>query len=676
MKAYTAIVMLIATVCAAGVAADTPANCSYSDFLGHWEVMVSTPGDKTINCLTTPITTVAGGITLKYPNIAIGDGGEPGNWTLIYNQGIEVWMGGDYGQIWFTFAAYNQTTSFCDRTQEGWVHWQDPNKFGWMCFSAKKSGSEPKPLERLILQDDAAPIVQHVSPAVKDSGYSFVSFGNNDETCTGPSAGTQFQPGQCFQIGTRSAIITFDKQQTNQYALSLWQSNVNCQGEAVSALYGQGDQCNPTNPSGLNNFRIVSPINTQCTVAEFYDVECSASHRNTFGFTPDQCVTPLDPNLSPYMWSLDQTGTQWTLTHYADSYCWSERESTNGSVGACGNGVYVQCQKETLVLPAEAAELEFDAERTYKHNPQFIEAINAAQSMWTAKHYEEHENYTLRDMQRRRGGKVSLRDALPPNAREKPQKSQSAPRNDIPTSFDWRNVSGVNYVSPIRDQGGCGSCYAFGSGAMMEARIRIASNMQKQPVISTQDVVSCSQYSQGCEGGFPYLVAGKYGRDYGLLEEACYPYVGSDSACTPDPQPGCNPQRWMTKEYYYIGGYYGMSTVELMQEEIMANGPIAVSFEVYDDFQAYSGGVYTHKFTKHLRDGLNFDPFELTNHVVSIVGWGQTTDSPPTPYWIVKNSWGASWGENGFFRILRGSSEPGGECAIESITVSAIPILH
>jgi hypothetical protein len=89
-------------------------------------------------------------------------------------------------------------------------------------------------------------------------------------------------------------------------------------------------------------------------------------------------------------------------------------------------------------------------------------------------------------------------------------------------------------------------------------------------------------------------------------------------------------------EYYYIGGYYGESTPELMQEEIMANGPIAVSFEVYDDFMNYAGGVYTHQFTQHLSS--SFNPFELTNHVVVIIGWGVTDDANQTPYWIVKVS--------------------------------------
>lgn len=79
----------------------------------------------------------------------------------------------------------------------------------------------------------------------------------------------------------------------------------------------------------------------------------------------------------------------------------------------------------------------------------------------------------------------------------------------LPDEFDWRDVNGVNYVSPVRNQQSCGSCYAFGSMAMLEARTRILTNNSRQPVFSTQDVVSCSEYAQGCEGGFPYLIAGE-----------------------------------------------------------------------------------------------------------------------------------------------------------------------
>ena len=67
--------------------------------------------------------------------------------------------------------------------------------------------------------------------------------------------------------------------------------------------------------------------------------------------------------------------------------------------------------------------------------------------------------------------------------------------------------------------------------ATLEARVRIATNNTLKPVFSTQEIVDCSQYSQGCEGGFPYLVAGKYGQDFGVIADACYPYEGSDQVC-------------------------------------------------------------------------------------------------------------------------------------------------
>ena len=71
----------------------------------------------------------------------------------------------------------------------------------------------------------------------------------------------------------------------------------------------------------------------------------------------------------------------------------------------------------------------------------------------------------------------------------------------FPEEFDWRNVGGKNYLSPVRDQGNCGSCYAFATMAMFESRIRILTNNTQTPVLSTQDIISCSEYSQGCGGG-------------------------------------------------------------------------------------------------------------------------------------------------------------------------------
>lgn len=145
-----------------------------------------------------------------------------------------------------------------------------------------------------------------------------------------------------------------------------------------------------------------------------------------------------------------------------------------------------------------------------------------------------------------------------------------------------------------------------------------------------------------------------------MVEEDCFPYVGTDSPCTLKP----NCYRYYTSDYHYVGGFYGGCNEALMKHELVHHGPMAVAFEVYHDFIHYGGGIYHHT---GLMDP--FNPFELTNHAVLLVGYGRDPSSGEK-FWIVKNSWGTAWGEDGFFRIRRGSDE----CAIESIAVAATPI--
>ena len=171
--------------------------------------------------------------------------------------------------------------------------------------------------------------------------------------------------------------------------------------------------------------------------------------------------------------------------------------------------------------------------------------------------------------------------------------------------------------------------------------------------------MGCSQYSQGCEGGFPYLIAGKYAQDFGAVEESCFPYTGKDSDCISE----ANCTRYYGTDYYYIGGYYGACNEPQMRLELVNNRPIAVSFEVLNDFMNYKGGIYQHT---GLTD--RFNPWEITNHVVLVVGYGSEGG---VPYWSVQNSWGEDWGEQGYFRILRGVDE----VSIEGMAVAATPLV-
>lgn len=294
----------------------------------------------------------------------------------------------------------------------------------------------------------------------------------------------------------------------------------------------------------------------------------------------------------------------------------------------------------------------------YLPNHDFINKINAVQNNWIATHYPEYEAMTLMEMQRREGGRASKHS----RPRSAPVSSQLRKLvSGLPESFDWRNVRGQNFVAPVRNQASCGSCYSFASAAMLESRIRIASNNTLQPILSPQDVVECSPYSQGCDGGFPYLIGGKYAEDFGFPEESCNPYKGRDGACSTR----TNCTRYYGTGYHYVGGYYGACNEEVMKLTLIHQGPLAVGFEVYPDFRNYRGGVYTHT-------GLvdRFNPFELTNHAVLLVGYG-VDSATGMKYWTIKNSWGESWGEQGYFRIRRGTDE----CGIESLAVSVQAVL-
>jgi len=327
--------------------------------------------------------------------------------------------------------------------------------------------------------------------------------------------------------------------------------------------------------------------------------------------------------------------------------------------------------------------------RLFQENPSFTKKVNEnAQGFWTAKHDKNNEKYTVHEMNLRFGHSLSSEDTqskIPEsnrNFQDLAEKAAAKHRQIIkatgmPENLDWRNKDGENYVSPVDDQGGCGSCYSFASNGLLESRIRIQTNNQQQPIFSEQEVITCGKdktYNQGCIGGFAYETAGKYAYDFGVVEESCVPYNPSDRVCADTSK--CT--RWYSSDYGYIGGYYGAAMGDGGQQmmEDMQNGPLAVGFMVLDDFRDYSNGVYISTMSKNtdiLKD--DFNPFVAVNHAVLAVGYGvcdgvdPTCGSTPagTPYWIVKNSWGTSFGMDGYFYILRGVDEVG----IESIVVKA-----
>ncbi|XP_037071144.1 dipeptidyl peptidase 1-like [Pollicipes pollicipes] len=332
------------------------------------------------------------------------------------------------------------------------------------------------------------------------------------------------------------------------------------------------------------------------------------------------------------------------------------------------NWACIQGQKQGASVPKVHRVTRLDAEqgaKKYVNNHKLIEAINAKKGgTWTARAYPQHEELTVAEWHRRSGGH---RSRLPQRPRAAPMtKEHREIIQSLPDSFDWNDVNGINYVSPVRDQAQCGSCYAFSSMAALESQVRILTNNTQQPVFSPQDIVSCSAYAQGCDGGFPYLIAGKYAKDFGVVAESCDPYQGSDTpTCGTDMSCG----RTYAAHYRYVGGYYGACNEALMMQSLVHNGPLVVGFEVYDDLRPYKDGVYHHDFAlAEQLGGGQIDPFELTNHAVLVTGYGTLNG---TKFWNIKNSWSSDWGDNGYFKIQRGNDE----CAVESLAVEVEVIL-
>jgi C1A family cysteine protease len=202
----------------------------------------------------------------------------------------------------------------------------------------------------------------------------------------------------------------------------------------------------------------------------------------------------------------------------------------------------------------------------------------------------------------------------------------------LPAILDWRDRNG-NWVTAIRDQGDCGSCWAFSTAGVLESLVKIAKNIKTDIDLSEETLVHCSD-AGGCGGGYQSKAA-DFVRRTGIPREDCYPYSATDGSCHP-----C--AGWMSKTVKITSwkGYANASKTIL--QNALLSAPITASMAVYSDFYNYRSGIYERTSGATYKGG----------HAIVIVGYNNTEG-----YWICKNSWGTNWGENGFFRIRMGNSE-------------------
>ncbi|OGC92538.1 MAG: hypothetical protein A2W25_07540 [candidate division Zixibacteria bacterium RBG_16_53_22] len=194
--------------------------------------------------------------------------------------------------------------------------------------------------------------------------------------------------------------------------------------------------------------------------------------------------------------------------------------------------------------------------------------------------------------------------------------------------FDWRLLQGV---TPVKDQGQCGSCWDFAATGAFESAWMIRTGIT--PDFSEQQALSCNTGESGCDGGWMSDAYDVF-INYGAIDEWCMPYGANDQI--PCIQTNFTPTA-------YLMGYEDVPNNVNAIKNALLMGPLSTTFTVYDDFYGYRGGCYEHADTEPL------------NHAVVIVGWDDNMCDGQGA-WIVKNSWGVTWGVSGYFCMKYNSS--------------------
>ncbi|XP_040577022.1 uncharacterized protein [Lepeophtheirus salmonis] len=239
-----------------------------------------------------------------------------------------------------------------------------------------------------------------------------------------------------------------------------------------------------------------------------------------------------------------------------------------------------------------------------------------------------------------------------------PQPKDFVPSSNLPKSWDWRNVKGVNYMSWTVNQHipqYCGSCWAQGTLSALADRFIIANRTKYNNLaLSPQVIINCKAGGD-CNGGNPdavYDFANKIGvpdmtcqlyeaKNNGPVKDCSKPDLFVCRDCTwPPPKLGEKGNCWPKQNFkrYYVEEHGNVRGADAIKKEIWKRGPIGCGIHVTSEFEKYTGGIYS-----------EFKIHPMINHELSLLGWGVSSEGKE--YWIGRNSWGTYWGEMGFFRI-------------------------
>ncbi|MFH1807839.1 MAG: C1 family peptidase [Pseudomonadota bacterium] len=288
-----------------------------------------------------------------------------------------------------------------------------------------------------------------------------------------------------------------------------------------------------------------------------------------------------------------------------------------------------------VTLPCTSAHARYDLERVQRAIVEQGKHWQARDTALTRMSDEERARRTMPSYPFPQGF------ALPEGGWHEPEPHRGATWASVTdATFSWDDLGGACYLTPVRDQGDCGSCFVFGSLAATEAQYRIVRQQPGYAIdLAEQELISCISIDDCASGGTAEQV-GAYLKSTGVPAESCFPYTsgstGNDGQCADSCANG-------SEQRYFIHDWE-MSTLPWTSDELKARllvSPIIANLQIYSDFLSYAGGVYS-RTTNQTRGW----------HIVALVGWDDGDNS-----WIIKNSWGEDWGMQGYGKIDRGERD-------------------